>query len=1050
MSARLAILKKAAIVFCGVAVVYLVFAWLALPAILQSLAERTLAERTGHRLTLDRPVFNPFESSLRLSNLRLADPDGKPLFAFRELILDISAASVVRRALVFDNIRLDDPVATVVLQTDGRLNWSPLLDALKGKDDKPDSTLPRLDIERFVLAGGTIDFADKRASFATVVQPLELELQEISTLPDDQGHYKLSARTAFGARVNWQGDASLNPLAISGSIGIDELSLASLAPYARDFLGAPLSGSLATSARYRVAYNAGKIDLALDKLAATLVALRLSAPELGGAQLAVERIEMGEGRYVLAENKLTLGTVSINNAQVEMPRTGATSNTPFIPLQLAKLELEDTQLDLDAHALSVSNIALKGGRLKASRDAQGSIDALATTRSMARPASAAKPATAPKSSDWRYRVKQVRLTGFSGEFRDESVIPAADLRFDDIALAIDDLSHDLKTPLPVRASLRVRDGGSIEVVGRVVPAAASVDAKLKVDALALKLAQSYLSSQTRLVLAGGSLNVDGRVLYNPDGPRFKGAVFIRDLRLNEADSGELFASWKSLGSRDLEVTGAKLEIPELSLDGLDTKLIISKDKSFNAASLLHKIPTPDATGPSPASALPVAQTPALESAFVVSIERLRVSNGEVDFADLSLALPFATRVQRLRGAVIGLSSRPGAMGQVELEGQIDEYGLARAVGQINLFSPTDFTDLKVLFRNVEMTRLTPYTATFAGRKIDSGKLTLDLEYKIKKRQLSGENSVVMDQLELGERVESATAKNLPLDLAIALLRDADGRIELGLPVSGSLDDPQFSYGGLVWKALANVIGKLATAPFRALGALLGGNEKSERIAFETGETQLTPPEREKLARLAGALNKRPGLSMTIQGVYADVDTVSLQDRQLRRAVAERAGQRLEGQERPGPLSTSIPKIQAALESLYGERIGSGELAALKEAFRKANPGQLEQGVAGRMISRLSGLMREEKTLGEEELSQLAGADFHAVLFERLRDKELITEAQLLALAKSRLDHALAAMKTLGAPTDRVVSASSERVPGEGREVPLKVTLGAAQKVSPAN
>ena len=133
----------------------------------------------------------------------------------------------------------------------------------------------------------------------------------------------------------------------------------------------------------------------------------------------------------------------------------------------------------------------------------------------------------------------------------------------------------------------------------------------------------------------------------------------------------------------------------------------------------------------------------------------------------------------------------------ELDGQVDDYGLARAVGQIDLFNPTDYTDIKVVFRNVEMNRLTPYSATFAGRKIESGKLSLDLEYKIKNRQLQGDNQIIMNKLILGERVESPTAMNLPLDLAIAILEDSDGVIDLGLPVSGSLDDPQFSYGGII-------------------------------------------------------------------------------------------------------------------------------------------------------------------------------------------------------------------------------------------------------------
>jgi hypothetical protein len=354
-----------------------------------------------------------------------------------------------------------------------------------------------------------------------------------------------------------------------------------------------------------------------------------------------------------------------------------------------------------------------------------------------------------------------------------------------------------------------------------------------------------------------------------------------------------------------------------------------------------------------------------------------------------------------------------------------------------------------------MTRLTPYSATFAGRKIDSGKLSLDLEYKIRKRQLAGENQIVMEKLTLGERVDSPDAKSLPLDLAIAILQDSDGRIDLGLPVSGSMDDPHFSYGGIIWKAILNVFGKIATAPFRMLGALFGGSgEKFESIIFESGNAHLMPPEREKLVQLAGVLNKRPGLSLKLHGVYADSDRVSLQDLQLRRTLAEQTDEHAERQDKkvkdgkerdPGPLTTQSPKVQEALESLFSERIGSSELAALKEGFRKANPGQLEEGASGKMMSRLSGLFREKKTLSEQEMVQMKGGDFYIILFERLRDQETVTDAQLQALGKARGENIAAALKTAGTPVDRLTVAAPEKIDSTGRNIPVKLELGAAPK-----
>jgi len=1061
MSARLPSLKTVAITLAGIIIAYALFGWLLLPRILQSQAEKYIAEKTGHHLTLDRPEFNPFKLNLHLANLHLAEPDGKLLFGFRELEVVLSATSIFQRTWIINNIRLEGPEATLVLQPDGKINWSPLIDALKSKEEKPDAPLPRVNIEHFVMAGGLLDFTDNRVAFATRIEPLNLELSDISTLPDDKGHYKVSARTAFGAHVLWQGDVSLNPLGATGSFGIEELDLSRLAPYIKDALPAgPPAGMAAVSTDYQLAYAAGQLNLTLDKLSAKLTGLRLKTGKASGADIAVDTIEVHNGHYDLAKNSFTLDALTLTGNQVDLRRPGG---APLKLLQLASLALENVQLDLAAHNLLLGRIALKNGQLKAVRNAGGNIDIVDALQTAFQPTADAKPAANAKSAAWHYRADKLELTDFSAAFRDQGMTPTVDMAIENIALAVDGISDDLAAPLPIRASGRIRDGGNFEAAGRIIPAEPSADLRFKLTDLSLKPAQPYLTSLARLKLASGRLNVDGHATYDKRGAAFTGGIDLRDLRLTETDTGALFLAWKSLGSRNLQATPTKLDIGTLAIDGLDAKLIIDKNKTLNIADILRK-PEPAAGTTTTAAATTVAtlateNSPATpqkkEPPFLVNIDRLRVSQGEMDFADLSLALPFGTRIHHLHGAVNGISSRPGAPSQVELDGQVDDYGMARAVGQIALFNPADFMDLKVIFRNVEMTRLTPYSATFAGRKIDSGKLSLDLEYKIRKRQLAGENQIVMEKLTLGERVDSPDAKSLPLDLAIAILQDSDGRIDLGLPVSGSMDDPHFSYGGIIWKAILNVFGKIATAPFRMLGALFGGSgEKFESIIFESGNAHLMPPEREKLVQLAGVLNKRPGLSLKLHGVYADSDRVSLQDLQLRRTLAEQTDEHAERQDKkvkdgkerdPGPLTTQSPKVQEALESLFSERIGSSELAALKEGFRKANPGQLEEGASGKMMSRLSGLFREKKTLSEQEMVQMKGGDFYIILFERLRDQETVTDAQLQALGKARGENIAAALKTAGTPVDRLTVAAPEKIDSTGRNIPVKLELGAAPK-----
>lgn len=1031
---RLSRRNKLALAVLGPAVFALLFLWLALPGILQAQAQRFVAEKTGHRLSLARPEFNPFTLALRIGRLELDDPAGEPLLAFDGLLVDVSAASLPRRTLTFDAIRLDGLAVTLVELPGDKLNWTPFLDALRDKEEQPSAAPPRLDIRGFVLAGGRLDFADRRAKpgFATRVEPLDLTLDEISTLPDDKGRYRLEARTAAGARLALGGEIALNPVAVAGDFRLDDFDIAQLAPYLRNLLPAPPAGKAALAASYRAGNGGDKLDLVITGLTAKVAGLRLPLGQEPGPVAAVDTVELRDGGFDLARREAGFGTLRLAAGKLEFP-----APDPAAP-RFGALSLEDARIDLGQREATLGRVKLDGGSVAATRDARGDIDLLAALRPLAPTAQPAEPGQ-PAATPWRFRLAEFTATGLGLVLRDAGVTPAAELALDDTSLRVADISDDLNAALPLRLAFDVRSGGRFTGEGKLVPAGPALDFRFKLADLALRPAQPYLAGRTTLAIAGGKLSTQGRLDYDAQGPSFRGDFALRELRLAETD-GNVLLAWKNLASPELTLTPRRLDLGELRLSGLDTQLIIDKDKNINFRRALK--PREEEAGGAPPPA-PGASPP-----FVVNIDRLRFYNGELDFADHSLLLPFGTRIHGLRGSIGNLSSQPGAPGQLELDGEVDEYGMARAVGQVDLFHPKDFMDLRVIFRNVEMTRLTPYTATFAGRKIDSGKLSLDLQYKIEQRQLQGENQVVMERLVLGERVESPSAKELPLDLAIAILQDADGRIDLGLPVAGSLDDPEFSYGQIVWKAIANVLTKIVTAPFRALGALLGGGEKVEDIAFEAGAAQLSPPEREKLARLADALAKRPGLVLAIGGRHAEADRVALQDVQLRRAVIVRMGQRVSERGDPGPLSSRQPKVQAALEALYGDRFGSADLAALKDGFRRANPGQLEESLTGKMMSRLSGLLREKKTLGEDEIARLKGADFHAELYERLRAAESVADDRLLELARKRGENAVALLGKAGVAAERLHLLPPEALAGTEAGVPLKLALEAAGKNPP--
>jgi hypothetical protein len=302
------------------------------------------------------------------------------------------------------------------------------------------------------------------------------------------------------------------------------------------------------------------------------------------------------------------------------------------------------------------------------------------------------------------------------------------------------------------------------------------------------------------------------------------------------------------------------------------------------------------------------------------------------------------------------------------------------------FQPKGFTDIGVVFRNVEMSPLSPYSATFAGRKIATGRLALDLRYKIENSKLAGDNKVVMERFTLGERVEAPGALNLPFDLAIALLTDSDGRINVAVPVTGNVDDPQFSYSHLIWQAIATVIKNIVTAPFRALAALFGGSaENLDNIAFDPGRATMQPPEREKLKRVADALGKRPQLKLVVEGQVGEADLAALRERDVANAIASKLGRAPAAGALAEPVNALDAKTQRAMELLYAERNSPQAYSQFVAETEKAR---------GKPVSRVNPALA---FVGRAS----ADVAFYEAVLKRLNDTARIPDAAPGQLAEAR-------------------------------------------------
>lgn len=1100
---------------------YTLLGFLAAPWLLRQQFPKWVEQQLGARGSIGEVRINPFLLTLAASDLAIAEKGrSDPVFQVGRLFVDFEAASLLRWAWTFREIRIEQPVIHAELDARESLNIARLF-AHGGGDaaETPDKAgkTPRLLLQKLAISGGVLNFTDLTLQPAAVARfdPIDFEIEDLATLPEHEGEHRLNARLPGGGSLNWRGKLALSPLDSSGSIELKDGKLATLWRFARDRLAlAEPKGSYDVGLGYQLRYRDGAVDLSAENMALRIKDLALAKSggeslagiaalalengrfDLQERSIAFQQVRIGEGaiRLALDEDgtpdwsrlvrgsgqpaepaptdreapaattrpawRLSLPDVAIGplalaiddhsridplrmrvaqaeagfaleagfgeKPQISLSAAGltlrgiqaGTGEQKVPPVTLSVAELSGAGFDLQKQAFRADSLRLGGGRSEVTRDGGGDISLLRMF--------APRKDSPSEKSGFSAVIDRIELADYAVALGDHGFQPPLAYDLENIRAGAGPLTLPPQKPLGLELSLNVKQGGTLRAKGSVDLKQQTGDLRLELAELALAPLETVLRQHSTLTLVSGKAGSSGRLRWSAAGTpvlRYAGDAAISALELQTAASKEKLLGWQELtaGGIDYSSSDNRLSLSRLNLARPYARLVVNKDRSTNLAAIRRPAPAA-AAAPAPAA------EPAKGTALDVTIDRLSVERGNMDFTDLSLVLPFSTHIQSLGGSVSGLSSAPESRASLKFEGRIEDYGLARAEGAIQPFAPKRFTDIAVTFRNVELTPLSPYTATFAGRKIASGKLSLDLQYKLDNSKLAGDNKVLLEKFTLGERVDSPNAVSLPLDLAIALLTDSSGRIDLAVPVSGNVDSPEFSYGHLVWQAIRTVITRIVTAPFRALGALFGsGAEELGEILFDPGSARILPTEYEKLRRVAEGLQKRPQLRLVVQGLYhAESDSRALRARDVRAELATREGLKLAPGEDPGPIGFDSPKTQRALEGMLAARAGDPAVAQFAEAFRKA---------AGRDAARVNPVLAlMGRGAGDREL--------YVAMHQRLIELQPLAEAELPALAKARADSIHRAFTTrlkfdAARLSGKPVEAAAETVKNN---VPLKLSF----------
>ncbi len=926
---------------------------------------------TNKVAALDRTItfgdikINPFLLTLQMLDTQMHDADGVLLFSYDDYFFDLQASSLFRWAWTFKEIRLAGLQVNAERFAPGDERFGRLLDSFPPSDEsepEPELTsqgLPRLVIQKLQVIDARLQIKDHLAhgTFDTALGPINVEIRNLSTLPDQSGQQQVQITTQAGGVISWQGSVQLSPLLSQGEVSVKGRVLDNLDHYLKLFTEAKVAGeSVEWGFSYRIEQKARQdITISVSDFNARFDNWQLILPDEDVPFVDLPQLQITGASMQWPQHTLEIGDITMQQPQLRL--VGAV----------------DGELNLDRFLAQ-----LEGAEV--TDDSTGKTDS---------------------AEEWQMHLGHFGIEQGVMHYRDLSTDPALEVDLQDILLSVSDISNQPEASLPVEATFAVASGGSGRFEGQaVVLPEFMVSGQFGLDGLQLPVVQPLLKDIARVTLNSGSLNLNGQVAMSPQQPgSFQGAVVISELDVSDQRQNEKLTGWKqlSIDRVELDLAAGSVKTSELNLSQPYGRLQIAKDQTTNLDGLMIE-PTDEQPAVSPVdqSAEPV-----------ITIAGLKITDASLDFSDLTLPLPFAAAMRSLDGTISTLASNSEAPARVELEGQVNEYGLARISGSLNAWDPTGFSDIQMTFRNLEMESMTPYTIEFAGWEIDAGRMDLDLDYEINKGQLNGANAIVIRELTVGDKVENPSGASLPLKFAVALLKDSEGVIDVDLPVEGDLDDPSFKIGGIVWKAIGNLLLKVVTAPFRLLGSLVGvDSEEFGTLHFNAGKAEISPPDKEQLVKLADAMRQRPELQLEVSGVYvAEVDKPALQA-QLLDARIEVAVAALKSSDD----SLSTEHRRQVMEQMLVSSVPDLDLLAMQQQFSSIPSGEDPEKATAVL----------DKTAYVEALRL------------RLIDAEPVTETELLTLAEARAD---AVMTTIA---------------GEGGDSPLSVTRLPAAAVDAAD
>ncbi|PRH25849.1 DUF748 domain-containing protein [Burkholderia multivorans] len=885
----------------------------------------------------DTPALR-VSGTVDLTDAKVAGPASEPLFAARGVHVAAAGLEPLRNAMHFDEIRLDRPVIDLSRDKRGVLNVEklagspaaapkPASAAVSGASraaadaasapaasgaQAADTKTPPLDltIRHVAIDGGTVNLDDRVPATPTALSLTKLAatLDGFALQRKTPAKYTLSTSLSRGGDLKAEGTVDVAAKQVDTKLVVDALALVPLQPYLGEATRARvLDGALGATINAKADWGKTPLDAQVADSELSLKSLKLATPDA-----KAPAIVLPDARAKIAKVDVAARTAEIAS--------------------------------VDAHGLALDVKRLKNGNIDLAAFASPAQPAV-PQRTVARKAQAAAPS-------WHYRIDALNVKEASANFTDLSTPRPVKLAIKPLDLSVQKLGDDMTKPLPVQLKATLNRKGSLNVTGDVTAQPLKLALKIdgnRVDAAAF---EPYFGSALNATIASALLNAQGNLTFAQakDTMRaaYRGNVALVDVRMLDKATSDPFAGWRSLALTNLKANyddkGTDVDAARVTFSNFYGRVLLDAQGRLNLNDIVAKEtgpaqsltrdasksePVPLSPGVTPPAAAQAASAAAAQQASATAAAsatvvvkaaptpqrpvrmhfgELVLQNGRVTYTDNFIKPNYTANLVAIKGTVGAFGTDSTTSAPVDVAANLAGNGPISIKGSVNPLIDKPALDLTATAHDIELTNLTPYSAKYAGYPITKGKLNVDLHYQLANDQLKANNHIFIDQLTFGDHIDNDTATKLPVKLAISLLKNTRGEIDVNLPVSGSLSNPEFSVGGLIWRALLNLIAKAVTSPFSLLAHAFGsGGEDLGYVEFAPGSAVLTDAQQKKLDTVVKMLTEKPSIRLDLIGrVDPDKDTPGLRTAYVDRLVRQQKLKDVVGQgESIDPMTVNV-------------------------------------------------------------------------------------------------------------------------------------------------